>query len=78
MLLQPGQHEPLKAAAHGAMGVLAVIFAAYNGAAWWRRRSPHLAVNAVLYSALILLEAKHIRQHVRHARGHSHVDTDAK
>lgn len=75
VLLQPGTQEPLKAASHGAMGILAVVFALYNGAAWWGRREPHLAVNALIYGAIAVLETQHIRHHLQAVGPHVHTST---
>jgi len=35
----------------------------YNAAAWLARRDRHLAVNTVLYAALILWEQHHVAHH---------------
>jgi hypothetical protein len=37
----------------------------YNAAAWLRRRDAHLAVNALLYAALVAWEQKHVAHHLR-------------
>lgn len=68
VLLQPGRHESLKAATHGAMFALAALFTLYNGAAWWSRRAPHLARNTLFYGALALLEVSHCRHHLQRLR----------
>ena len=54
-----------KGAVHGALGALAVLCCGYNVAAWWHRRERHLAVNAVVYGALIAFE---VGQVIRHAK----------
>lgn len=43
---------------------LAVMMGIYNAAAWVLRREPHLAVNRVLYAALIAWEQKHATRHL--------------
>jgi hypothetical protein len=63
-LLNPGRCEPLKAAVHGVLFTTAAVCAAYNTAAWLRRRQRHLAVNAVIYSAAVLWERCHIAHHL--------------
>ena len=55
-ILQRGSCEPLKAGVHAAALGLFAIMGLYNAAAWLSRRQTHLAVNAVLYSALIIVE----------------------
>lgn len=67
-LLRPGQHEPLKAAIHGALGVLAILCVGYNAAAWWMRREPHLLVNTCLYGSIVALEIMQIRRHCTRSR----------
>lgn len=61
--VQPGHHEAIKATMHGAMGVLAVLCATYNAAAWRMRREPHLLVNTLLYGSIVALEITQIRRH---------------
>jgi hypothetical protein len=63
-ILQRGSCEPLKAGIHGAALGLFAIMGLYNAAAWLSRHQRHLAVNAVLYSALIFVEQKHVAHHV--------------
>lgn len=63
-LLTVGRCEPLKAGVHGVLMAVAALCAMYNAAAWLRRREPHLAVNAVLYSATVLWELNHVQDHV--------------
>lgn len=48
---------------HGAMLTLAGIFGVYNAAAWWRRREPHLAMNAAVYAALVVYEVRNVVHH---------------
>lgn len=59
----PGRAEALKLVVHGTMGVTAALCAVYNAAAWFYRRETHSAVNAVIYTALTILEVQHIKHH---------------
>ena len=52
-MLDVGQCEPLKAAVHGVLFATVAVCAAYNAAAWLKRRQPHLAINAVVYGAAV-------------------------
>jgi hypothetical protein len=63
-LLESGRCEPLKAAVHGVLFATAAVCAAYNTAAWLRRRQRHLAINAVIYSAAVFWERCHIVHHL--------------
>lgn len=63
-LLDSGKCEPLKAAVHGVLLVTMAVCAAYNSAAWLRRRQRHLAINAVLYSAAVWWERCHVVHHL--------------
>jgi hypothetical protein len=63
-VLDCGSCEALKLGVHAATLGLAVVMSAYNAAAWLRRREQHLAVNAVLYTALIALEHHHVAHHL--------------
>ena len=62
-LLHCGNCEELKLAVHGGALALAAVMCAYNAAAWLLRRDTHLAVNTVLYSALIAWEVHHVAHH---------------
>jgi len=64
-ILNCGSCETLKAGIHGTALGLAAIMGLYNAAAWLRRREPHLAVNAVLYTALAAWEHRHVAHHIR-------------
>ena len=64
-VLQCGECEPLKAGVHGSALALAALMGLYNAAAWLRRRDAHLAVNAVLYAALVAWEQQHVAHHLR-------------
>ena len=46
-MLNVGRCEPLKAAVHGVLLATAAVCAAYNAAAWLKRRQRHLAINAI-------------------------------
>jgi hypothetical protein len=63
-ILYPGNCEPLKAAFHAVALGLAAVMAAYNAAAWMRRRQSHLAVNAVVYMAAMMWEQRHVAHHL--------------
>jgi len=63
-VLKCGNCEPLKLGVHaGALG-LAALCGIYNAAAWLSRRETHLAVNTVLYTALIIWEQQHVAHHI--------------
>jgi hypothetical protein len=63
-ILNCGSCEGLKFGVHAATLGLAVVMSTYNLAAWLRRREQHLAVNAVLYTALVALEHHHVAHHL--------------
>jgi hypothetical protein len=62
-MLDSGRCEPLKAAVHGVLFVTMSLCAAYNAAAWLKRREVHLAVNTILYTALTIWEQQHVAHH---------------
>ena len=64
-LLDSGACEPMKAAVHGVLMATVAVCAAYNTAAWIKRRQPHLAINAVVYTVAVWWESCHIRHHLR-------------
>jgi hypothetical protein len=64
-MLNNGECEPAKAAVHAVLMATVALCAAYNTAAWVKRRQKHLAVNAVLYTAAVWWERCHIVHHVR-------------
>jgi hypothetical protein len=71
-VLKCGNCEPLKLGVHGMALGLAALCGLYNAAAWLSRRDRHLAVNAVLYAALIAFEHRHVVHHmaeIRNAKG---------
>lgn len=63
-VLDCGSCEALKLGVHATTLALAVVMGAYNAAAWLRRHEQHLAVNAVLYAALIVWEREHVAHHL--------------
>jgi hypothetical protein len=67
-VLQRGSCEPLKAGIHATALGLFALMGLYNGAAWLTRRQTHLAVNAILYSALTVWERRHVANHLRELR----------
>jgi hypothetical protein len=67
-VLRRGSCEPLKAGIHATALGLFALMGLYNSAAWLTRHHPHLAVNAMLYSALTLWERRHVAHHVRELR----------
>lgn len=76
-VLNSGRCEPLKAAVHGVLFATATVCAAYNAAAWLRRRQRHLAINAVIYSAALVWERCHIAHHLAACDGRSRTRTVA-
>jgi hypothetical protein len=67
-VLKCGNCEPLKLGVHGMALGLAALCGLYNAAAWLSRREQHLAVNAVLYAALIAFEQRHVAHHIAELR----------
>lgn len=67
-MLDNGECEPAKAAVHGVLMATVAVCAAYNTAAWLKRRETHLAINAILYSAAVWWERCHIVHHLRSCR----------
>jgi len=67
-LLHNGNCEHLKTGVHvTALGLFAVM-GAYNVAAWLSRRERHLAVNALVYTALTAWERQHVVHHLAELR----------
>jgi hypothetical protein len=67
-VLKSGVCEELKLGVHAlALGV-AALCGAYNAAAWLSRREQHLAINTVLYAALIAFEQQHVSHHIAELR----------
>jgi hypothetical protein len=67
-VLECGNCEPLKLGVHAAALGIAALCSVYNAAAWLVRREQHLAVNAVLYAALIAFEQRHVVHHIAELR----------
>jgi hypothetical protein len=67
-VLKCGNCEPLKLGVHGVALGLAAVCGLYNAAAWLSRREQHLAVNTVLYMALIAFEQRHVAHHIAEMR----------
>src|SRR5262245_3471693 len=63
-MLDNGRCEPLKAAVHGVLFATVCLCAAYNTAAWLKRRQRHLAINAIIYIGAIWWERGHIVHHL--------------
>lgn len=67
-VLECGKCEPLKFGVHAAALGIAAVCGLYNAAAWLSRREQHLAINAVLYAALIAFEQRHVVHHIAELR----------
>jgi hypothetical protein len=67
-LLHCGNCERLKTGVHVAAFGLAAICGLYNAAAWVSRRETHLAVNTLLYAALMAWEQQHVAHHLAELR----------
>jgi hypothetical protein len=67
-VLECGKCEPLKLGVHAAALGLATVCGLYNAAAWLSRREQHLAINTVLYAALIAFEQCHVAHHIAELR----------
>jgi len=70
-MLDNGECEPTKAAVHAVLMATVGVCAAYNIAAWIKRRQTHLAINAIVYSTAVLWERCHVVHHLRSCRGSS-------
>ena len=67
-VLKCGNCEELKLGVHAAALGIVALCGVYNIAAWLSRRENHLAVNAVLYSALTIWEQQHVSHHIAEMR----------
>src|SRR5882757_2047308 len=67
-VLKCGNCEELKLGVHGLTLGIAALCGLYNAAAWLSRREQHLAINAVLYAALIAFEQRHVSHHIAELR----------
>lgn len=63
-VLKCGNCEELKLGVHAITLGLATLCGLYNAAAWLSRREQHLALNAVMYAALIGIEQRHVAHHI--------------
>jgi hypothetical protein len=77
-VLKCGNCEPLKLGVHGLALGIATLCGLYNAAAWLSRREQHLAVNAVLYAALIAFEQRHVAHHIAELRQSKPADASAE
>ena len=67
-VLKCGNCERVKLSVHGLALGLAALCGLYNAAAWLSRREQHLALNTVLYAALIAFEQQHVSHHMAELR----------
>jgi len=67
-VLKCGKLRRAQARVHAlALGV-AALCGLYNAAAWMSRRERHLAINTVMYAALIAIEQQHVVAHIAEFR----------
>ena len=62
-ILESGERETLKGTVHALALLLAAFIGLYNMTAWLQRREQHLAVNTLVYAALVLFECRHVKHH---------------
>jgi hypothetical protein len=67
-VLKCGNCEEIKLGVHAAAFGIAALCGLYNAAAWLSRREQHLAVNAILYTALTAWEQQHVSHHMAEMR----------
>ena len=67
-VLKCGNCEELKLGVHATALGLAALCGLYNAAAWLSRREQHLALNAVMYAALVAIEQRHVAHHIAEIR----------
>jgi hypothetical protein len=67
-VLKCGNCEELKLGVHATALGLAALCGLYNAAAWLSRREQHLALNAVMYAALVAIEQRHVVHHIAELR----------
>jgi hypothetical protein len=67
-VLKCGNCEELKLGVHALALAVAALCGAYNAAAWLSRRERHLAVNTLMYAALIAFEQQHVSHHIAELR----------
>src|SRR3954469_16456396 len=76
-VLKCGKCEELKLGVHALSLAVAALCGVYNAAAWLSRRERHLAVNTVMYAALIAFEQQHVVHHIAELRRVNPVPTPA-
>jgi hypothetical protein len=67
-VLKCGNCEELKLGVHATALGLAALCGLYNAAAWLSRREQHLALNALMYAALVAVEQRHVAHHIAELR----------
>ena len=67
-VLKCGNCEKLKLGVHATALGLAALCGLYNAMAWLNRREQHLALNAVMYAALVAIEQRHVAHHIAELR----------
>ncbi|MGH9139508.1 MAG: hypothetical protein ACRD2I_00045 [Vicinamibacterales bacterium] len=67
-VLKCGNCEELKLGVHALALAVAALCGAYNAAAWLSRRERHLAVNTMMYAALMAFEQQHVSHHIAELR----------
>ena len=67
-VLKCGKCEELKLGVHATALGLAALCGLYNAAAWLTRRERHLALNTVMYAALVAIERHHVAHHIAEIR----------
>ena len=77
-VLKCGNCEELKLGVHATALGLAALCGLYNAAAWLSRREQHLALNAVMYAALVAIEQRHVAHHIAELRRSSSAPTPAQ
>jgi hypothetical protein len=63
-VLHCGNCEELKLGIHATTLGLAALCGIYNAAAWLSRREQHLALNTLMYAALMAIEQRHVAHHI--------------
>ena len=67
-VLKCGNCEERKLGVHALALAVAAVCGAYNAAAWLSRRERHLAVNTLMYAALMAFEQQHVSHHIAELR----------
>lgn len=60
-----GQCEGVKLTVHAALGAIALVCLGYNAISFVRRFEKHLALNVVMYGALVWMERRKVSHHWR-------------